>query len=642
MASFLTGATGFIGRHVLELLMARKETVYCLVRKPSEDHLHDIALRLQHLKGRVVPVRGDLTQPRLGIDTTKLVELAEAGIDHFFHLAALVDLSADSEALARANVEGTRHAMEVAISLEAGCLHYVSSVAVAGHYDGTFTETMLEQAERLNDPYASTKHDAEALVRSEYPRAYRIYRPSVVVGHSETGEIDKIDGIYHFFRGIQRLRASVPGWMPRIGIETGSLNVVPVDFVAKAIDHIAHTKDLDGRTFHIVDPQHRKASEIVDELCKAAKVPTFSTFVKLPAVPEPLVKLLDASEQLPGVRRAQDAVLAELGLPRRLIGYFGHSTEYSCEETLKALAGSGIELPPFESYAVKLWQFWERHLGSMPTRNARLARAVEGKRVLIARAGGRLETILARRLAASGAEVVLLDSDATALDELRTQIVRAGGCAYSHRAAPKSSSERKALLARILEQHIGIDVLICGSSEAPPPKASALDDLDSAACEEALRDHYLAAVDLVLGLLPGMRERELGHVVLLTSLPLAGGSDPAQLAAAAALDAFATALAPELAAESVAVTSAHLPPLKSETRTASAPLTEVDVEGAADVICDALIHRPRRANTWLGTASEVTRAAAPQTFEVATSLLSRWPASRWSTWGQTKAPAERN
>ena len=254
MACFMTGATGFIGRHVLELLLERKETVYCLVRKSSEDRLEERALQLQHLKGRVVPVRGDLTQARLGIDAAKLAELAETGIDHFFHLAALYDLSADSEALVRANVEGTRHALELALALEAGCLHYVSSVAVAGHYEGTFTEAMLEQAEHLADPYASTKHDAEVLVRSEYSRPYRIYRPSIVVGHSRTGEIDKVDGIYLIFRGIQRLRESIPSWIPRIGIETGSLNVVPVDYVAKAIDHIAYAKDLDGKTFHIVDP----------------------------------------------------------------------------------------------------------------------------------------------------------------------------------------------------------------------------------------------------------------------------------------------------------------------------------------------------------------------------------------------------
>src|SRR5688572_22987818 len=155
----MTGATGFIGRHVLERLLMRKETVYCLVRRQSEDRLQEIALRLQSLKGKVVLMRGDLLKPRLGLEAAKIAELA-GEIEHFFHLAALYDLSADSEALARANVDGTRHALELAVALEAGCLHYVSTVAVAGHYEGTFTEGMLEQAEGLGDPYASTKHDA--------------------------------------------------------------------------------------------------------------------------------------------------------------------------------------------------------------------------------------------------------------------------------------------------------------------------------------------------------------------------------------------------------------------------------------------------------------------------------------------------
>jgi NAD(P)-dependent dehydrogenase (short-subunit alcohol dehydrogenase family) len=431
--------------------------------------------------------------------------------------------------------------------------------------------------------------------------------------------------------------------MPRIGIETGSLNVVPVDFVAKAIDHIAHAKDLDGKTFHIVDPQQHKASEIVDELCKAAKAPTFSTFVKLPSVPEPLAKLIDASEQLPGVRRAQDALLAELGIPRRLLGYFGHSTEYACEETLRALAGSGIEVPPFESYAVRLWEFWERHLAGMPGRSARLARAVEGKRILIAHSTGRLEATLARRLAASGAQVILVDGNAVALDELKTQIVRAGGTASAYRAELSSSAERASLRARTLEAHAGVDVVICGgSTEIPSKAASSLEELDTSRCEAAVRVHYLASIDLVLGLLPGMREREAGHVVLISSLGLDGGSDPAQLAAAAALDAFATAVAPELSAAGVAVTSAHLPPLRPDAADAPPAPLAIDVERAADVVCDAVIHRPRRANTWLGTATEVTRAAAPQTLEVATSLLSRLPATRWTTWGQSKTPQRHN
>jgi hypothetical protein len=83
---------------------------------------------------------------------------------------------------------------------------------------------------------------------------YRIYRPGIVVGHSKTGEIDKIDGPYYFFKLIQKFRKALPPWMPTIGIEGGRINIVPVDFVAGAIDHIAHKKGLDGGCFHLTDP----------------------------------------------------------------------------------------------------------------------------------------------------------------------------------------------------------------------------------------------------------------------------------------------------------------------------------------------------------------------------------------------------
>jgi thioester reductase-like protein len=627
VAYFMTGATGFIGRHLLECLLKRKETVYCLVRRPSEDRLQEIALRLHDLGGRVVPVRGDLMKPRLGVNPAQIEDLAGT-VDHFFHLAALQDLTADSEALALANVEGTRHALDLASVLDAGCLHYMSTVAVAGHYEGTFTEAMLEQAERLDDPYASTKHDAEAVVRREYAGPLRIYRPSVVVGHSATGEIDKIDGIYPAFRWIQRMRDSLPSWLPRVGIETGTFNVVPVDFVAQAIDHIAHAKDLDGRTFHLVDPRPRKASEIVDELCRAAGVPAFSTYFALPSVPQPLARLLGASSQLPAVQRATDALLAELGIPRRLLGYLGHSTEYACEETRRALAGSGIEVPPFESYAARLWDFWEQNLASMPVRDTRLARAVGEKRVLIAGASGPIQARLARRLAASGATVILLDASAEALEELKAGISRSGGEVATYLADPAADADCADVVARILEAHGGVDVVVCGSGEAPPRTSAGLGALDPAACEAALRRHFLGTIQLLEGVVRGMRERESGQIVLLSLLALDGRSEPAHLAASAALDAFATAMAGDLAGAGIAVTSAHLPPLKPELEHSDAidaPLGAIEVERAVDVLCDALVHRPRRANTWLGTAAELTRAAAPQSFEFATSLLSRWP-----------------
>ena len=98
--------------------------------------------------------------------------------------------------------------------MQAGCFHLVSSIAAAGLYQGTFTEDMFEEAEDLDHPYFRTKHESEALVRANGRVPWRVYRPGIVVGHSQTGDIDKIDGPYYFFKVIQKLRQSWPPLVP--------------------------------------------------------------------------------------------------------------------------------------------------------------------------------------------------------------------------------------------------------------------------------------------------------------------------------------------------------------------------------------------------------------------------------------------
>jgi thioester reductase-like protein len=127
-----------------------------------------------------------------------------------------------------------------------------------------FREDMFEEAEGLDHPYFRTKHDSEALVRKEYKRPWRIYRPGVVVGDSQTGEMDKIDGPYYFFKLIQKMRELMPPWMPAIGIEGGRMNIVPVDFVVGALDHIAHKRGLDGQCFHLTDPEPKRVGDILN------------------------------------------------------------------------------------------------------------------------------------------------------------------------------------------------------------------------------------------------------------------------------------------------------------------------------------------------------------------------------------------
>jgi thioester reductase-like protein len=347
MSYFVTGATGFIGRFLVERLLEREGDVHVLVREGSRGKL-DRLIERWDAGDRVRPVIGDLAEPRLGVSDAWVAEHA-GGIEHFFHLAAIYDMTAAEEANRVANVDGTRHAVELANALRAGRLHHVSSVAAAGMYRGLFTERMFDVGQPLEHPYHATKFESERIAREESAVPWRVYRPSVVVGHSETGEIDKIDGPYYFFDAIaaaSRLPSSVPLFAPRLG-ET---NVVPVDFVAAAMDHIAHSPDLDGRAFHLVDPKPIRSVALVN---------VFARIAGAPRIVEALPKaVLDVAMRFPGVR----GTLPRLGIPSEVVDYVGFTARFDARLAQNALAGTGIAVPPIETYAPALWDYWETEL----------------------------------------------------------------------------------------------------------------------------------------------------------------------------------------------------------------------------------------------------------------------------------------
>src|SRR5207342_3332188 len=272
MSYFVTGATGFLGRYLVSALLKRKGPIHVLVRKDSRKKLDAIAAKMGWDSKRIVVVEGDMTSPRCGVSAAQ-VKALNGKIKHFFHLAAIYDLTADAASQRAANVDGTQHALDFAAAIGAGCFHHTSSIAAAGMYPGVFREDMFDEAEGLDDPYLRTKHDSEGLVRAEKRIKWRIYRPGFVVGHSKTGEMDKIDGPYYLFTLIKKIRQTLPQWMPTIGIEGGRMNLVPVDFVADAMDHIAHKRGLDGHCFHLVDPNPLRVGEVMNVFCRAAHAP---------------------------------------------------------------------------------------------------------------------------------------------------------------------------------------------------------------------------------------------------------------------------------------------------------------------------------------------------------------------------------
>ena len=338
MRYFVTGATGFIGSRLAQRLLEREDSVlYFLVRSHKLSAVDALRARWGVGPERAIAVVGDLTQPHLGVAQAERERL-RGRIDHFFHLAAVYDLKASAQVQEIANVEGTRHAVELAHAIQAGCMHLVSSIAAAGLYEGVFREDMFEEAENLEHPYFRTKHESERIVRAECKRPWRIYRPGLVVGDSRTGEMDKIDGPYYFFKPIQKLRRLLPPWMPAIGLEGGRLNLVPVDFVTAAMDHIAHQPGLDGRCFHLTDPSPQRVGDLLNIFAHAGHAPELTLRVNTRMfgfIPEGVRRGI---AQMKPVRRIGEQILQDFGLPP------GHAAVRQLPDPLRQPRGSARPL----------------------------------------------------------------------------------------------------------------------------------------------------------------------------------------------------------------------------------------------------------------------------------------------------------
>src|SRR4029077_12643493 len=387
MAYFVTGATGFIGRRLVEQLLEKRQgNVYVLVRESSLERLDDLIERWGVVVGdaaakRVQPVVGDLRRPLLGVEQERVTEL-RGKIVNFFHLAAVYDMTAPAELNTAVNVGGTTHAVELARAVDAERLHHVSSIAVAGTYKGVFEESMFDEGQKLPSPYHRTKFESERIVRDQPYVPWRVYRPGIVVGDSKTGEMDKIDGPYYFFKAIQRARQLLPEWTPLVGLDLGNTNVVPVDWVVNALEHIAHEPELDGKAFHLTDPRRQPVEELINELATAAHAPRFAVSIDKrltdPLPKWPLVLALD----LPPWRQLRKLALRELGIPEEVLAHMELVPRFDTREAGRVLAGTPLEQPPpLHDYAGRLWDYWEREMDAGMDPGRTLKEALEVKHV---------------------------------------------------------------------------------------------------------------------------------------------------------------------------------------------------------------------------------------------------------------------
>jgi NAD(P)-dependent dehydrogenase (short-subunit alcohol dehydrogenase family) len=619
MSYFVTGATGFIGRNLVERLLEREGTIYVLVREGSRGRLEELRSRWGAEEGRIVPVIGDLSQEKLGCEDQ--VSELKGEIDHFFHLAAIYDMTADAESQRLANVEGTREAVRLAEALEAKRFHMVSSIAAAGLYKGTFTEDMFDEAEKLdNHPYFQTKHESEAVVREEADIPWRVYRPGIVVGHSETGEMDKIDGPYYFFKLLQRARNALPQWFPGVGIEGREINLVPVDFVAKAMDHIAHIDGFDGQAFHLTDPNPLTAGQVINVFAKAAHAPEAAMRIDSRMFDFIPKQVRMGLIMLPPVKRITDQVLADLGIPRQVLVYINYPTDFDSTKTQTALEGTGISVPPLASYAERLWDYWERNLDPDLFKDRSLSGAIAGKVVLITGASSGIGKATAVKCGDAGAEVLLVARTPEKLEETRAEIEDAGGSAHIHQCDLSDIEDVERMAKEVLEQHERVDVLVNNAGRSIRRSVELSYDRFHD-FERTMQLNYFGALRLILSLLPSMRKRSKGrkggHVINISSIGVQTNTPrfSAYVASKAALDAWSRCVASEVVDDGVHITTIHMPlvrtPMIAPTKMYDAFPT-ITPDEAAEMITHAMITKPKKVATRLGNFGELLYNVAPK------------------------------
>jgi thioester reductase-like protein len=345
---FLTGATGFLGAFLLhDLLEQTGADVACLVRAPSatdglkriQANLASYALWRDEYASRLIPLAGDLAQPRLGLAPGQFEELAER-IDVIYHNGAILSFIYPYQALKAANVEGTTEILRLACTSHVKPVHYVSTLAVfplidLGGAGVAFEDESLENPEMLMEGYSQSKWVAEGRLRAARARGLpvTIYRPGRITGDSRTGKGEADDPMWKLI-----LQSIQSGLTPAV---EATLDMTPVDFTSRAIVHLSARPESAGRTFHLVNPHPISWSALCDHL-------------RARGYPLRTVSVADWKDQAKLVlgKDIEKSMFALLPLVAALTTADGPlvlpQLRYDCAHTLAGLEGTSIACPPVD------------------------------------------------------------------------------------------------------------------------------------------------------------------------------------------------------------------------------------------------------------------------------------------------------
>jgi nucleoside-diphosphate-sugar epimerase len=354
----LTGATGTVGSSLAPLLKERGHRLICLVRGNNP------AGRLEKAVGFVAGIevlRGDIVLPGLGIGFAQMRQW-RGKIDAVIHCASSIKFDeALAEEITSVNVAGTANVLAFARFVQIPEVHYVSTAYVAGNAY-SFGENDLDVSQTCRNVYERTKMEAEKLVKGWKNGRHSIYRLGIVVGDTITGCVTSFNGFYVFANRYCELRDYCLGKIAEgecqtneIGLEpdgmlrlpiygnfssTSTLNMVPIDWVAKALTRLAEIPAT-GQTYHVVHPRPPRIMWMNNILLRRVGITGFR-YKPLPG--------LDAHSLLGKVQRIFDRGSAPY------VPYTTHEARFDTSNLFRALRG--YEPPDIdEAFIAKLLDY---------------------------------------------------------------------------------------------------------------------------------------------------------------------------------------------------------------------------------------------------------------------------------------------
>jgi thioester reductase-like protein len=352
----VTGATGFLGREfVHHLLSTEPKTRLTLLVRGKDDadaRARGRAVLEAGLSGgaladahaRVTTVRADLERDRLGLDTAAYDALA-ARTEGVIHGAASVSFTLPLVEARGVNVEGTRRILDFAA--KAGVrTDYIGTAYVAGERSGLALESELDKGQAFRNTYEQTKMEAEKLAHDRSAsQPIAIFRPSIIVGDSTTGRTTSFKVMYW------PLKAFAHGWA-RVapGRVSTQVDIVPSDYVVRAIAHIRRDPASVGRCHHLAAGPERSVTlgELTDLAAEFFDVrkPVFVDPGLFIRYARPVIDLLAFGK------------LRHMLLTGRVYTpYLSLDVRFDTTNARKALEGTDIVVPPVEDYFAKLFRY---------------------------------------------------------------------------------------------------------------------------------------------------------------------------------------------------------------------------------------------------------------------------------------------